>query len=1246
MISTLACLLAVQNGAPVPPEIENEQIQGINKIPYHSILMPYASLNEAMRGDRNRSSYARSLNGTWKFAWVKRPEERQADFYRTDFDDSKWKTIDVPSNVEVKGYGTPYYRNAGYIFQPDPPRVMSEPPKNYTNYVERNPVSSYRRTFDVPAAWAKRQTFITFYGVDAGFFVWVNGKRVGFSTNSRNPAEFDLTPYIHTGKNSIAVEVYRFTTGSYFEDQDMYRLSGIFRDVTLWSAPKVHIQDTFVKPDLDSSYRDGTLSVKAAVHNYGNKGEGGRPLRVSLYDPAGRLVTQKQVSVPSVSSGGETSVQVNLSVANPAKWTAETPNLYTAVLDLGNGQELISHRVGFRKVEIKGRVFMINGRPVKLKGANRHEMDPNTGHRVTEAQMLKDLEMLKKANCNHVRTCHYSDDPRWYELCDEWGIYLVAEANAECHGLYGRLDRDPRFEKMVVDRNVANVENFKNHASVVIWSLGNECGGGSNFVSALRKVEELDPSRPTHYEPFGDGARNPAGIDSHMYTDIPGVERIANDPNLTKPFYMCEYAHAMNNSMGSIDEYNDLFDKYPALMGGAVWEWEDQGLWNRRDPKRPKLAYGGGFGEFPNDGFFIHKGVVFSDRSPKPHFPEMKRAYQWVSFSQPGDGAVHLKNRFAFANLNRYDLKWTVVGDRGPLATGTMALPSIAPGQEQAIKFPLPLVNHLGRADALYLNWAVTLRQPERWARKGFEIANGQFAAPDREAGSVNLPTGALSARREADGTLLVSGQNFGVTFNPTTGTIGQWTSAGKSVLLPSGGPTLHLWRAQHRNDDGWAAGGWRNAGLKNLKPEVLSLEYAKTPEGNIEVSSSVRYVGSANFRALHLARYTIYPDGRMAVDNAVSPSGPNITLARVGVRMLLNPAMEDLSYFARGPMENYADRKRGSDLGRYTSTVTQQLTPYEKPQEAGNHEDLRWLNVGGKGLPTLHVSANGAPLQFSALPYRDEDMDDVMYRVDLPKRDATVVIVSGKTLGVGSAACGPRPQPPYRLDCTPMQFSYVMRLGAPSEKPLDVPGRAGSLPLVTKTPDGHVSLGDLPGLMISDDGTNFVPYTAPLTVEKSKVISVKGPFVGKVAIEAVAVKSGWSLRASSFEQGEGNPENAIDNDATTFWHSRWSGGGASGPHVLTLDMRKPTSLRGLNLLPRQDDNNNGRVKDLDVFVSDDGTTWGPAIFHGTLRNTADRQTVWLNRDRPLTTRFVRLVIQSDWSGAGFGSLADLDIEP
>ncbi|AIE86518.1 glycoside hydrolase family 2 TIM barrel-domain containing protein [Fimbriimonas ginsengisoli] len=1240
MLSLLLVSLSHLSAAAVPPEIEDEQCLGINKAPYHSTLVPYGTLQEALRADRAKSSYARSLNGPWKFNWVKRPELRPAEFYRPTYDVSKWKTISVPSNWQVLGYGTPYYRNNGYTFQKDWPRVMSEPPKDWTAYDERNPVGSYRRNFKVPASWDGREVFLKFDGVDAGFFLWVNGQKVGYSQNSRNAAEFDVTKFLKPGANDVAVEVYRYTAGTYFEDQDMWRLSGIFRNVTLWSAPKLHIRDTFVTSDLDSAYKNATLKVTAKVHNYGDKPSAPSVLKTTLFDLAGASVRGVRVSgaVPSIPAGGEATVTLSSAVADPQKWTAETPNLYTAVLNLGDGKEILSHRVGFRKVEIKGRVFMINGKPVKLKGANRHEMNPNTGHYVTEADMVQDLVMLKRANCNHVRTCHYSDDPRWYELCDEWGIYLVAEANLECHGYYGVIDHEPRFERMVVDRNVANVENFKNHASVVIWSMGNECGGGSNLRSAERVVRSMDSSRPTHYEAFGEGAGNPASIDSHMYTDPDGLERIANSKTLTKPMYLCEYAHAMNNSMGAIGEYNDLFDKYPALMGGAIWEWEDQGLWNRRDPKHPILAYGGGFGEKPNDGYFIHKGVVFSDRSPKPHFPEVKRAYQWIGFADLGGGKVKVKNKFAFTNLSKYGFKWTIVSDAGTVASSVIPALSLEPGAEKVVNLALPKIERRS-GESLYLNIAAVLKADEKWARKGDEIANAQFPLVVSELGTAKAPAGDLSVDSASLDGIKISGSGFAISFDRRTGAISGMSTNGRSLLLPGGGPKLHLWRAQHRIDDGWAAAGWYAAGLQDLKAEVLNLDAKKGAGGEVVVSSSIRYLGKNGFSVLHLATYAVYADGTVAVDNAVSPAGKNIALARIGVRMLLDPSLNSLTYFARGPMENYADRKRGSDIGRYVSTVNQQFTPYEKPQECGNHEDMKWLSLAGQGGPRLSAIANGEPLQFSALPYRDEDMEDVPYRVDLPKSRSTVLILSAKTLGVGSAACGPRPLPQYRLDCTPRRFSYVLRLGGNSELS-SIPKRSMRPVLVSRAPDGRTSLaGDGP-VETSTDGNVWTSYHGAFTVIEPTKLWVRTPgFTGQIVVDPPPANQGWKATASDFEPGEGDSAHVLDNDPTTIWHSRYTPRSEPPPHRLTVDLLKPTKVGRVTLTPRQD-GSNGRIRAYVIETSDDGSVWEAAA-RGELRNRGEAQTVPFTS--PRTTRYIRLTVLSDWSNAGWASLAEFD---
>ena len=1239
--------------ASLPPEIEDEQCLGVNKLPYHSTLVPYGSLAEALKGDRAESSYARSLDGDWKFHWVPRPEERPVGFYKPDYDVSGWKTIPVPSNVEVQGYGTPIYTNITYPFKADWPTVTHEPPRDWTMHAERDAVSSYRRTFTVPAAWKGRETFLKFDGVDAGFFLWVNGQKVGYSQNSRNAAEFDVTEFLKPGQNTVAVEVYRLTAGSYLEDQDMWRLSGIFRNVTLWSAPKLHVQDTFLTTDLDSAYRDATLRTIAKVHNYGSTPSPEKTLSVDLFDPKGTKVGTTTTRVPAIAPGAEGEVTGSLKVANPEKWSSENPILYTAVLRLGSG-EILAHRVGFRQVEIKGRVFMVNGKPVKLKGANRHEMSPETGHYVTEADMIRDLTMLKRANANHVRTSHYSDDPRWYELCDEWGIYLVAEANLECHGLYNVLDREPRFERMIVDRNVANVENFKNHPSVLIWSMGNECGGGSNLRAAERTVRAMDPSRPTHYEAFGEGANNPAGIDSHMYTQPAELEKIAQSTTLTKPMYLCEYAHAMNNSMGALGEYNDLFDKYPALMGGAIWEWEDQGLWNRRDPAHPYLAYGGGFGDKPNDHFFIHKGVVFSDRSPKPHFPEVKRAYQWIAFRDDGGGKITVKNRFNDTDLSKYDFSWSLVSAHGPVAKGAIPSFSLAPGREKTLTLDLPKeydVDSAGR----FLSIAASLRTSERWAGKGYEIANAQFAIPTRGSYFIRTLQGELDLTESADA-IRVSGDGFAVAFDRKTGLLSELDQNGRNLLLPGGGPRPHLWRAQHRNDDGWAAGGWKAADLMNLKPEVLGLTAeprvyidAKKPY-EVAVTASVRYVGANGFSVLHLARYTVRPDGTILVDNGLSPEGGKITLARMGVRMLLDPKIESLRYFARGPMENYADRKRGSDMGLYASTVTEQMTPYPKPQECGNHEDLSWLALAGGGR-TLTAAAVGGPLQFSALPYTDEQMEDVPYRTFLPERTATALILGAKTLGVGSASCGPRPSPECRVDTTPMAFSYVLNLGKAEPGPYRGRRNYAAPILVSRSADGRTTLISNHGIETSPDGNAWTAYAGPMTVERSTRLRVRtvplegerDAFTGVVALQPPPAKLVWKATASSFEAGEGDPMHAIDNDPTTFWHSKWSNPAAKPPHILTLDLGKEQTFGGVVLTPRGD-SANGRIREYEIDASDDGRTWGTSVAKGRLANRGEPQTIRFEGKR--TARYLRLVVQSDWSNGGWATLAEIDLVP
>lgn len=1261
LLTGLLLIGGLNAGASLPPEIENPECLGINKQPYHATLMPYATLDQALAGKRLESPNCRVLNGTWKFNWVKHPDERPLDFYKPGYDVSGWKDIPVPSCWQVLGYGTPYYRNLGYIIQKDFPRVMTEPPTNFTAYVERNPVGSYRRDFDLPADWSGRRVFLSFSGVDSGFFVWINGEKAGYSVNSRNTAEFDVTPFVKPGKNMIAVEVYRFSSGTWLEDQDMWRLSGIFRNCYLWSAPEVHIRDFFALPDLDAQYKDATLSVTAKVKNFGAKDAAAGKLTAAVYDAAGKVVAQAAGEVPALVAGAEAPVALKLAVADPLKWTAETPHLYTTVLTLNGGAEFLSTRTGFRKVEIKGRVYQINGVPVKLKGANRHEMWPESGHTVSEAEMIRDIEVLKQGNCNHVRTCHYSDDPRWYELCDQYGLYLTAEANVETHGYgFGKdsLSNRKEAEAGFVDRNVANVENFKNHASVVMWSLGNESGPGPNMHAALAAVKARDTSRPAHYEGFGSGDGNPADVDSHMYTHWTQVEKIAQDPKLTKPFYMCEYAHAMNNSMGSIGEYNDVFDAYPSLMGGAIWEWQDQGLWNRRDPKHVYLAYGGGFGEFPNDHYFIHKGVVFADRSPKPHYPEMKKAYQWIAIAADdlAAGKVKIRNKYAFLSLDGFVGEWTVTGDGREVARGALPALSLAPGAEQSVALPLPRVKAKPGVE-YFLRVSFKLAKDASWAKAGHEVAWQQFKLPVAAPAPVaDLASMKPLTLKQAGDKVVIDGAGFSVGFDKATGFIGALERNGKNLLAADGGPRLHLWRAAHKTDDMWAFNDWKRYGLIEPKWKLVSFAAQQLAPAAVRVSAAVELEGAAGFKLGHTAVYTVYGDGSIAVDNSVNPQGKKIPFARLGVRMLLDPALDQFAYFGRGPMENYADRKRGFDVGLYTSTVRGNMTPYAKPMENGNHEDVRWAAVTGKAGGLLAQAAAGGVLQAGALPYTDEQMDPVEYTVDLPPSTASVFVIAAKTQGVGSNGCGPRPGDEYIVWSVPATFSYALRLlpaGAklPQVGRLQIPNDRVKPVLATRDFGGTVTLScESAGVKLEyalGDGA-WKTYAAPFAAPDAQRISVRASAAGQTGFDGVLVlgpldrRARWKVSASSYERGEGEPGNAIDGQAGTFWHSRWSKDAPSYPHWLAVDFGQTLKVGGIVVQQRQDGNSNGRVKGFEVYVSADGKQWGDPVAKGELKNKTGEQAVAFKA--PATGRHLKFVALSEVAGQTFASLAELDV--
>jgi len=804
-----------------------------------------------------------------------------------------------------------------------------------------------------------------------------------------------------------------------------------------------------------------------------------------------------------------------------------------------------------------------------------------------------------------------------------------------------------------VDRNRTNTLNFRNHASVVMWSLGNENGGGSSFHAALKAVRELDPTRPVHYQCWPTGEGNPADVDSQMYTHPDWVEKIATDPKLTKPFYMCEYAHAMNNSMGSICDYNDIIDRHESLMGAAIWEWQDQGLWNRRNPARVYLAYGGGFGEKPNDEYFIHKGVVWHDRTPKPHYPEMKKAYQWIA-AEPVDlkaGKVLIRNKYQFIDLKRFRGTWDVSEDGKVVQHGNLPVPPLGPRQEAVVAVPFRAVKPKAGAE-YFLRISFTMASAENWAKAGHEVASEQFLLPFASPAPVLKVVGAVGLSEE-DGLINVSGRGFELVFDRRTGTISRMTQGGRDLLLVDGGPRPHLWRAPHCNDDFWANDGWRRCGLRSLSWRPLSASVTRLSPSAVRVQMNNYAEGKRGFGMNHAAAYTVYGDGTIVMDNAMSFQGPRIALARLGLRLFLDRRHDRVSYLGRGPMENYSDRKRGSDVILHSGRVADELTPYAKPMEAGNHEDVRWMALAdpsGSGL--LAVAGDGV-IQASALPYSDEVLEPPEYSCDLPQSRSTVLVLAARTLGVGSAACGPRPMDKYITYADGVRFTVVFRLLGGHAK--DARGMARfslnqrPLPPVAMRPEkGRVGPAETRSGEKTSAAFGTAPlasWTGPVDCGEGGVLSYRVEAAGAQPLSGVlAFPSSvgeWKVRADSFQEGAGDPENAIDGDVHTFWHTQWEPESPKHPHELVIDFGKVLTVKGIRYHGREW-NSNGRVAEYEVYMSTDGVKWGLPHAKGKFQNKSSAQAALF--DAPVEGRYLKFVALSEVEGKPYTSVAELDV--
>ena len=964
--------LVLEASAQTTNDWENPHVLGINKLPYHATLQLPSKEKECKE--------IVSLDGQWYFHWSRKPEERPADFYRENYDVSQWGKIAVPGNWQMQGYGTPIYININYPFVKARPSVTAEPPQDWTAYENRNPVGSYVQFFDVTKEMLQQNLILHFGGVHSAFYVWVNGKRVGYSQNSMSPAEFDVTKYLKAGKNKLAVEVYRWSDGSYLEDQDMWRLSGIFRPVQLWVRPQTHICDYKVTSDLNSDFSQATIHANISLCQTGKKAA--KDLRVVFKMDGRELVG----NVKSLLAGDTTTIALNLPLEHPRLWSAEKPNLYPFSIELqdmkGSVIEHFDYHLGVKKVEIVGEVFKINGKNVKLRGVNRHDHHPRTGRYVDDATYELDIRLMKQANVNFLRTSHYPDREYLYELCDRYGIYVMDEANHETHG-YGYANRemgeDPEFKDAHVDRATSLVQRDRNHPCVILWSLGNEGAVGPNIEAMYNKVKELDTTRP----PFFDSDHRYSDIydDSYLYPDElrERAQRVTD-----KPFMMREYAHAMGNSMGNLQEYWDVVYADSSICGLAVWDWVDQGIAKPIDgsPLRPssKLqkeedefwAYGGDFGDKPNDGPFCINGLIAPDRTPHPHYYEVQYVYQPLKFVYE-DGNVRIINRDFFTDVDEYEITY------------------------DTIRY----------FNETLLNVSARLKEDKPWAQKGFVVAREQFVT--KPSSFPTTLTGTPAESRQEDGGVLVT-TNQGSVMIDNTGAITSWMLDGKQMLQAPLEP--YFWKPE--NDNQGAAGFARRVAVwqEAATQRTVHSYRAEVDESTLKIVYDISLPIGADLTLT----YAFTAEGRIMVNMDYIPTATDIPLMpKFGMRMRLPADYTDINYYGRGPWENYPDRKGSAFLGRYQMPLSDYMTEYVHPQDNGNRCDVRWFEIAGSSRKLRIEGCQ--PLCIRAWDYGEEDLG-VGHPYELQRGKFVNLNIDLSVHGVGGTdTWGKRTLPQYTID-------------------------------------------------------------------------------------------------------------------------------------------------------------------------------------------------------------------------------------
>lgn len=1203
-------------------EWDDVGVTHLNRERAHTLGIPLGDARAVGDGGMEQSPYYQSLNGVWKFKWVADPGKCPKGFESPDYSVEGWDDIDVPSAWQVYGvrngkqWDKPLYCNVAYPFSYDEKTysVMASRPGWFTyNDNMKNPVGSYRRTFTVPEDWEGRDIYVRFNGAGHGYYVWVNGQFAGYAEDSYLPSEFKITDFLTDGENTIAVQVFRFTSGSFLECQDYWRMTGITRDVFLWSAPKTQIRDYFATTTLTDNYTNSTVNIEALIEG----APMGGTLTARIMD-GGAPVAENTVGVTGSGNYG-----ISIPVNNPKLWNAEEPHLYDLSLTLtdddGNDIDVRGHKLGFRQVEIgrKGEI-LLNGQPLLIHGVNRHDFSGEYGRTVPREEMERDVMTMKRLNINAVRTSHYPNNPYFYDLCDKYGLYMIAEADVECHA-NTKLSSVDAFKDAMVERNENHVLWMRNHPAILLWSFGNESGNGPNFKAVASAIKNLDKTRLTHYE----GNSDYADVSSTMYGGVDWMESIgrdrlnqANSGQKVKPHLQCENTHSMGNSMGNQREFYDLYEKYPALAGEFIWDWKDQGLQMPvpGNPDKTYWAYGGDFGDNPNDGNFCINGVVFPDCSFSAKALNVKKIYQPADFKMTDSigCTFEIKNKQAFRDLSRYKVDYIVLEDGIEIGRGTVGDLDVAAGKTQSFTLSSLLPAEPADGAEYFVRFSVTNNEATPWAEAGYEVAAEQFrlrGALHKEPYSPKSGHSIDIADNTTDYTL--TSPDFKAVFSKTTGQLISYCCGGKDLIdTPL---KLNAYRLPTDND-GRQNGSWESMGLRSLKAEPGEWSTTVNDNGSVTLTVDNTYTGTGSSAMSFKTRmsYTVMPDGVIAISSIITPSRKNAIIPRLGFTFEMPEEYEQYIWYGRGPWDNYRDRKESCFPGLYHSTVTDQWTPYILPQENGNKEEVRFITLTDGSDTGMMIVAPG---QMSATACHWRPSDNITsqgrkkhdYQVKFANK--TVVCVDAEMRALGNASCGPDVLEKYELRTHPTTFDFVLmpirsnltdrelvdmaRIANPQCQPVVITADKGVVVLSCPTEGASISYS-------LDNGESYKPYSGPIRLPEGGYImayaekeGLANSIVTDAEVGMFIDKSNWTVYRVDSNQGGGeDARNAIDNNPSTIWHTSYGSNQTPCPHEIIIDMHDTYSVTAF-VYEGRGDMSNGRVKEYEVYFGNNPEIWG-----------------------------------------------------